>query len=114
MFPSFLGGHHRYLHDLQVFLDMALKKLENELLHGWIQHLERRGLRKELVFQNVLNGIVQDARLDAGELPLENQRVLILWPVGLLHVRGNPQVLFRVFAIGFVEVGGHLIELGHI
>ena len=97
-----------------MLLDMCLIEHLDLALQLQREHLKDRTLHEGFVTHNVLDGIVQDTRLDRREVPLNHHGILILRPVGLFDIGSDSQILLRVFAKGFVEVGSDFVELGHI
>ena len=83
---------------------VRLKEDGDELLLVWRQGLEEGRLEQLTVDQKVMEGVIQHGGLDAGEVALKHQGVLLLRRLGLVDHRLRPQVMFRGFAPGFQEI----------
>ena len=103
---SFLSHLQHHLHHLHVLLTVGLDELRDRGLHLRGQRQEDWTLEEGLMHHQMLDVVVEDTRLDGGDVAFENHRILIFGAVGLLHVGGDAQVLLRVFAERFVHVGG--------
>ena len=99
-----------------MLLHMRLDELGDGRLHVR-GHGEKDGrLEDALVDEQVFEMVVEQGGLDAAEIALEDHGVLIFRAIRLFHVRGASQVGFGIFAEGFEQVSGHLIQfrgVGH-
>ena len=83
-----------------VLLNMPLRKGNDQLLHLRVEGLQHGVLEQGGVPEDVLNGVIKDGGFHRGELPLDDEGILIFGAVGLLDIGGDAQVLLRVFAVG--------------
>ena len=109
-----LGRRHNELQELNVLLNMALDELGHERDEVGREGLQHRVLEQSGVAEDMLDGVIEDGRFHGGELPLDDELVLIFRPVGLLDIGGDAEILFGVFTVGLENIGGNLVEFRRV
>lgn len=97
-----------------MLLDVLRQDLGNLLLEWDGQLLEGRVLEEGRMRHNVLDGVLGDGGAQLRKVPLEHHGVLIERGDGTGDLGGRAQVGLGVFAPGFQEISGDLVELGRV
>ena len=64
--------------------------------------------------QQVMQRVIQDGRFDARKVPLQHERILFFRGLGLVDGGFWPQIMLRILAPSFEQIGRHGVELGRI